>query len=885
MKKTSLSGVWSFSPSESFDGSADRFDVRVPGSWRSVPGLQDCEVGVYSRRFSLRCGEIKEYTVLRFGGVFRKAEVRLNGVDVGKHNGLQSPFAFDVSSIIREGENLLEVLVDSRRPDDELLGFCSVYELIPIDFAGIYEPVELLTYEKAAVTSLYTPVDLNRNKALLLFDTHSTLPNTATGKLLLRLSKDNNCIFEKEFQVVIAPDDGEIRIELPVELFDLWSPENPVLYDVEAALTESGTTDTFKCKTGFKSFEARGTDFYLNGRPYYVLGYGDDFVFPEGLPSGKTPEDYYFGIRRAKEYGFNFARHHSHFPFEAYLDAADALGLLIQPELALANIPRERFNEENSKLFILEWTALIKSYRRHPCIAVWCGGNEMEWGFPFSKQLYDIAKQLDPYRPAQSTDGLFTSHDVDDAFDFSSIVPAEYTDYLPIRELADMFTRDFSGKPQIIHEMGNFTTVFNIDDLPRLKKSSLGHARTKEIADLVKQKDIRPLYNTARNNALQMQKLCHKLNVEKARLSANFCGYHLWTLIDYYETTQGLLNAFYEDKALTAEEFSSINSQCVLLWDTNSYVFRSGKPAQIDVKLSKYGSDNELKGRLTVTLYDKTKEIARREEFCRFSGHGIFSVLNCTFDIPEDDAQKEYTLKAEFKGEGRGISNSWSLFAIPQVHIGSEKEIYIHYLSRYIFDKEDVPIRYYGIPQPIGAGQLIVTGSLFSGMLDNVKNGASMLLLAGADTFRQTVSNNSFKTPWWDPGRIWYLNHTNNIQVSSVIEEHAATKMIPYRGAWKLDLFGAVEQAYAVNADALGIDVEPLIYGVDTDFDRLLYLFQFSYGSGKILVCTLNHSKEDMKDPGVEYLIKSIINYAMSDAFSPKKQLSDEHLYSALNLI
>ena len=242
MKKTSLSGVWSFSPSESFDGSADRFDVRVPGSWRSIPGLQDCEVGVYSRRFSLRCGEIKEYTVLRFGGVFRKAEVRLNGVDVGKHNGLQSPFAFDVSSIIREGENLLEVLVDSRRPNDELLGFCSVYELIPIDFAGIYEPVELLTYEKAAVTSLYTPVDLNRNKALLLFDTHSTLPNTATGKLLLCLSKDNNCIFEKEFQVVIAPDDGEIRIELPVELFDLWSPENPVLYDVEAALTESGTT-------------------------------------------------------------------------------------------------------------------------------------------------------------------------------------------------------------------------------------------------------------------------------------------------------------------------------------------------------------------------------------------------------------------------------------------------------------------------------------------------------------------------------------------------------------------------------------------------------------------------------------------------------------------
>ena len=217
-----------------------------------------------------------------------------------------------------------------------------------------------------------------------------------------------------------------------------------------------------------------------------------------------------------------------------------------------------------------------------------------------------------------------------------------------------------------------------------------------------------------------------------------------------------------------------------------------------------------------------------------------------------------------------------------KVRISREKEIYLHYLSRHISDKEDVPIRYYTIPQPIGEDQIIVNGFIFSGMLDNVRNGSSMVLLAGAETMRETVSNNSFKTPWWDPGKIWYVNHTNNIQISSVIEQHSATKMIPYTGSWKLDMFGAVEQAYAINIDALDLDVEPLIYGVDTHLNRLAYLFQFSYGKGKILVCSLNNSKEDMKDPSIEYIIKSIINYAMSDEFSPNKQLTDKQVYSSL---
>ena len=75
--------------------------------------------------------------------------------------------------------------------------------------------------------------------------------------------------------------------------------------------------------------------------------------------------------------------------------------------------------------------------------------------------------------------------------------------------------------------------------------------------------------------------------------------------------------------------------------------------------------------------------------------------------------------------------------------------------------------------------QLIVTEHLYGGMTDAVERGANLLFFAGADTFRETVTRNSFKSPWWETGEIWYLNHTNNAQACGIVAEHPATSAIP----------------------------------------------------------------------------------------------------------
>lgn len=869
MQMRSLCGDWEFGIEK------DRCKVRyltrlpVPGNWKESAEFWNYDgVGWYRCSLMLTKEETTKYLQLRFGGVFRRAEIWLNGKKLAEHEGYQAPFRVNITDVAIQGENLLEVRVDNTRRDDGL-GNASILEITPQPIAGIYEQVTLEISEIIRICGIYTPVDIEKEKALILLTAKNDTEITVEAKLTLQLLQNDSEVFRELRVITLAPGESEIVISLPVKDIELWSPENPVLYDAAATLTVNNSVDTFTMRTGFKSLEARGSEFYLNGNPYYLLGFGDDFVFPMGMPSSINKSFYDHGIRRAKEYGFNYVRHHSNVPFEVYLDAADELGLLVQPELALANIDRMRFNEENKQHFLTEWSGLIQEYRHHPCIAMWCGGNEMEWGFPFDQELYDIAKRLDPYRLAASTDGNFMACDANGSMDFVSICAAEYTDYLPWRELKDMFLRDDSGKPQFVHEMGNYATVPAIEDLSKYREARAQPQNLERMAELVRKTGKATLYGKAYRSALELQKRCHKLNIEKARLSSYFCGYHVWTLTDYYETTQGILNAFYEDKAFTAEAFSAINRQEILLWDTDCVVFRGGEEADLLFKISRFGSDAGLDGKLTLTLSDGQS----RCEIKHFSGHGVMDATSWHVTMPMPEKEQEYLLGAKFEYGNEKISNCWSFSVCPPVTVRKDKEIYIHYLSRYLFEGEQVPLRHFTTPQPIGKDQLIVTEYIYGGMLEAVECGASMLLLARADTFRQTVQRNSFKTPWWNLGKIWYLNHTNNEQMCGIVEQHPATHMLPYSGSWKMDLFDCVEQAPAVDLDALDLDVEAMVYGVDKNLHRYAYLFEFWVGQGRVLVCTMNHTREDMKEPAVEYMLKSLVNYAMSEQFQPKTGL------------
>ena len=894
MKTESLNGLWSFQTDPDRTGESQGVlrpdhpvpeQIEVPGSWRLGARYRDYHGAAwYKRTFWVEPEDLDlgRRVQIIFGGVFRYADIYVNEKKVGRHEGYLSAFRFDITDQVVAGTNTLAVMADDVQDRSfDIMGGAACMEVPQVLLAGIYEPVRLEISEPVFITDVYAPLDMHQGQVHLELTAANRTGRPVEAALTVEIidAGDRTLAASLSEKLTLAGECGSIILDLPASDFKWWTPE---LYEIRAVLTANGRTDVFVQRTGFKQLEARGPRFYLNGEPYFLCGYGDDFVFPAtSLPSATDPHFYRRPIERAKQYGFNAARHHSHFPFDAYLDAADELGLLVQPELAMANLDPGAFNAVNEKLFLSEWQALILEKRHHPCIMAWCGGNEEEWGYPFDDKIYACAKALDPYRLATITDGTFTAREVSSVHDYASLCYAESTDTLPIGPFADLYRRDHSGKPQLVHEMGNFTTLPQIQDLPAYRDAVIYPQMLQDFADFIRAENLETLYRRCFANALTLSRICHKVNIEQARLSPDVSGYHIWTFTDYYDTTQGIVNPFYEDKAFTPDSFRVLNAPSVLLWDTDRYVFAAGKPAALAIKLSHYptpaGRETQA-ATLTLALSDGQAKSVQ----INLDGTGLLPLPTwdvCFRDYPRAE---KLQLQATLQCGGQMIRNEWNLWVYPEMAVPEQKIVFINYLSRYLADGFGFMYRHFTIPMPMDERHLIITGFIYNGMLEAVANGATLLLLARENTFRATLGHNVFRSAWWMQQSYFYLNRSSNLQTSNVLEDHPALAGIPHESCWDLNFYNLVDDRHAVRIDELGLDAEAIIYGVDAKLRRHAYLFEMACGKGKVLVSTLNFEPENLRHPEVAYTFRSLVNYCQSADFRPRRHVLPECLRSAL---
>ncbi len=363
--------------------------MQVPGDWNT----QDERLFFYEgtvwlkRSFEFHPKEGRR-TLLYFGAVNYDAHVYVNGEKAGHHIGGFTPFNFDVTDLLKDGENVVIVKVDNKRHAEDVP--TQIFDWW--NYGGITRDVRLVSVAPTYVESYRLGLDKTpaMKKGLRQISFSAKLNKAEAGQTItLRIPE------LKITQQMTTTDDGTASITLKAKP-KLWSPENPKLYQVEILQGEETITD----EIGFRTIETRGKQILLNGQPIFLKGISIHEEKPNGGGRANSTEDAHTLLTWAKELGCNFVRL-AHYPHNEYaIREAERMGILVWSEIpcywtiAWTN-PKTYANAEQ------QLTDMILRDQNRANIIIWSIANETPHSGQrdaFLSRLAKRARELDDNR-------------------------------------------------------------------------------------------------------------------------------------------------------------------------------------------------------------------------------------------------------------------------------------------------------------------------------------------------------------------------------------------------------------------------------------------------------------------------------------------------------
>lgn len=297
----------------------------VPGSWNSQnPELSYFEGNIWYRRtFDKRdISKDKRYFVY-VGAANYMSHVTFNGKRLGSHEGGFTSFSFEVTDFLKETGNFLIIGVDASRKADNIPA--EVHDWF--NHGGITRDVKLIEVPTTFINNYFISLD------------YSTL-NAKTKRINGKLEFTGKTIPEKariiipELRVnqeITLSSENVTSFAIDVKNLDLWSPENPKLYNV----TIEAGSDKISDLIGFRAIETKGKQILLNGKPIFLKGICLHDENPFRKDRANNIEDAKLVLDWAQELGCNFIRL-AHYPHQEQLvRLADERGILLWEELPL----------------------------------------------------------------------------------------------------------------------------------------------------------------------------------------------------------------------------------------------------------------------------------------------------------------------------------------------------------------------------------------------------------------------------------------------------------------------------------------------------------------------------------------------------------------------
>jgi hypothetical protein len=361
--------------------------------------------------------------LLRFHSVDYIAEVWVNGMRVGSHEGGQEPFVLDATAAIKPEKNnrlAVRVLNPTHQPIDGV-----VLEEVaegrrdypnPLDNAydtgGIVGSVELLVAPVLRVADLYVIPDWKTGDLYLRVSVQNAGGSSALGRLLLTAApaSTGQPVVAKIAEQHFPPGDGLVEATLHIENHRLWELEDPYLYQVTVGIhtADGSSIDQRSVRCGFRDFRFENGYFRFNGRRirlhgalYTILQYPIEQIIPYQEQWLRRDVLY------AKSMGFNMLRITCGPALPRQLDILDEIGLLAYEEHYGARVLAESpYMEERWDRSI---ASVVRRDRNHPSIVMWGMLNEAKDGrlFRHAVKALHLVRELDDTRVVMLNSGRF----------------------------------------------------------------------------------------------------------------------------------------------------------------------------------------------------------------------------------------------------------------------------------------------------------------------------------------------------------------------------------------------------------------------------------------------------------------------------------------------
>jgi beta-galactosidase len=342
---------------------------------------------------------------VRFDGVYMNAECWLNGHYLGNHPYGYTSFYYDISRLIRFGENnVLAVKVMNEGENSRWYSGSGIYRHVWLTADDpIHIPVWGIRISSQGISEHAARVDVRTRMV-----NHDSIQ--AEVKLITRIRTPGGRICGQAESVKILAPGEEFECPQSVDLEDpeRWSPENPVIYSARSELFRNGRLcEAEETNFGIRSLSfnvAQG--FLLNGKPVKLKGacfHHDNG--PLGAKAYDRAEERKVELLKAS--GFNAIRCSHNPPSPALLDACDRLGMLVIDEAF--DMWEDPKNPDDYHLYFRDWwrkdmeSMVLRDYN-HPSVILWSIGNEIPNRHTpavveMARQMRGYIQTLDPSRP------------------------------------------------------------------------------------------------------------------------------------------------------------------------------------------------------------------------------------------------------------------------------------------------------------------------------------------------------------------------------------------------------------------------------------------------------------------------------------------------------